>query len=133
MPQSGAASPQSEAAPVVLVVDDYEPLRYALSRLLQAECRVDVVMAQDGLRAMQLLEARRFDVVVADQRMPGVRGMQLLATVRARWPETRRVLLTGAATSDQIVSGVADAVLDKALGSEMIVETICALAKGRRP
>ena len=38
------------------------------------------------------------DVVVSDMRMPGMDGAALLAQVRARWPATARILLTGMPT-----------------------------------
>ena len=78
----------------VLCVDDEPSILSALKRVLRSEdCKV--LQAGSGTEALALLEQHPVDVVVSDMRMPGMDGAELLAQVRARWPTTSRILLTG--------------------------------------
>src|SRR6185503_7449487 len=52
-------------------------------------------------------EQRPFDVIVADQRMPGMDGAALLQTIRTRWPRTVRIVLSGYAEPEEILRLVA--------------------------
>jgi DNA-binding NtrC family response regulator len=77
----------------VLFVDDEE----RIVRLLKVMFRehYDVFTALSGEEALALLERERIDVLVCDQRMPGMLGHELLAKVRIFSPHTVRLLLTG--------------------------------------
>ena len=77
----------------MLVVDDDRAILRALTMALEETADVtalDLVSA-----ALPLIERGRFDVVVADLRLPDRWGDELLAHVAARAPATRRLLLTG--------------------------------------
>jgi two-component system, cell cycle sensor histidine kinase and response regulator CckA len=91
--------------PVVLVVDDDLEVRQALLRLL-GESDLELLGAKSGLHALQLLEEQHVDLVVSDQMMPGMDGVQFLEAVRERWPHCQRVLLTGHASSDVVLGAV---------------------------
>jgi two-component system response regulator AtoC len=65
-----------DAKPVVLVVDDERGTRQGLERALQD--RYEVLLAEDGQKALEILESRRVDVLVTDLKMPGIDGMALL-------------------------------------------------------
>jgi DNA-binding NarL/FixJ family response regulator len=83
----------------VLVVDD-EP---SVTRGIQLALRrspFEVAAANSAASAIELLRARRIDVVVSDERMPGMSGTEFLIRVRTEFPETARILLTGQATLD---------------------------------
>src|SRR5579864_2556372 len=82
----------------VLVVDDEDGVVAALARMFHAK-DIDVLTAADGPRALAALEthAPSIGVVLSDYAMPGMNGVELLHTVRLRWPEIARVLLTGRA------------------------------------
>ena len=76
-----------------LVVDDEPHLRSILERLLTAEglvCR----SAASGREALRELEREPVELVVSDIRMPEMDGIQLLAEVRRRWPDTGVVMIT---------------------------------------
>ena len=77
----------------VLVVDDDAAVRESVSAILCAE-QCDVVSVGDGEQAVDLLEARSFDVVLSDVVMPGMDGYDLLQQTKSRWPETVVVLMT---------------------------------------
>ena len=62
--------------PMLLIVDDEKPTRDGLRAAL--EDRFDVYVAEDAGTAMDLLERERFDVLLADYRLPGEDGMKLV-------------------------------------------------------
>ncbi|HRM62913.1 MAG TPA: response regulator, partial [Acidovorax temperans] len=89
----------------VLCVDDEPSILSALKRVLRAEdCKV--LQAGSGAEAIAVLEQHPVDVVVSDMRMPGMDGAALLAQVRARWPATARILLTGYADMKATVAAI---------------------------
>jgi adenylate cyclase len=78
----------------VLFIDDETNILKALQRLLRNEpCRV--ITASRGAEALEILDRERPQVVVSDQRMPEISGVDLLQTVRQRHPDVVRILLTG--------------------------------------
>lgn len=82
-----------------LFVDDEPAVLEAAARTLRGEA-FDVLTAGSAAEAIELLEERPVDVVIADHRMPGTPGSTLLATVRQRWPEVARFMLSGHGTAE---------------------------------
>ena len=77
----------------VLIVDDEAPTRVAVAHALRR--RFDVLGAADGDEALALLGANEVDVVMCDQRLPGLSGEHLVAEIRQRHPDVVRLLVTG--------------------------------------
>jgi diguanylate cyclase (GGDEF)-like protein len=89
----------------VLIVDD-DPL---ILRALQRELRdqpLRVEAESDPLAALDRMQPDRYAVVISDQQMPGMTGIELLARVRSLAPETVRVLLTGHADMETTVRAI---------------------------
>ncbi|MEP6991605.1 MAG: HD domain-containing phosphohydrolase [bacterium] len=61
----------------VLVVDDEESIRFALSRFLRSR-GYDAVMAESGAEALARLSQEKFDIMLCDVRMPGMSGLDVL-------------------------------------------------------
>ena len=84
----------------ILLVDDEEDFVQTLSERLDLrgiQCRV----ALDGTAGLRMMEDRLPDVVVLDMFMPGLKGLEVLKTVRQRHPHVQVILLTGqGATKD---------------------------------
>jgi DNA-binding NtrC family response regulator len=80
--------------PGILFVDDEVNILKALARLFRIE-PVRVYTASSSDEAFVVLEKESIQVVVSDQNMPGVRGVQLLQEIRQRWPDVIRMMLTG--------------------------------------
>ncbi len=78
----------------ILFVDDEVNILKALQRLLRAE-PLKVLSASRPQEALELLERTPAQVVVTDQRMPEMTGVELLAAVRERHPDVVRMMLTG--------------------------------------
>jgi putative nucleotidyltransferase with HDIG domain len=78
----------------VLFVDDEVNILRAVQRLLRHEpCRV--LTASRGSEALALLANEPAQVVVSDQRMPEMNGVELLSVIRERYPDAVRMMLTG--------------------------------------
>jgi GAF domain-containing protein/ActR/RegA family two-component response regulator len=71
----------SDAA--LLIVDDIEDNRFALSRRLARQGYLNVTTAADGRQALELLDTRPFDLVLLDIMMPNVNGYEVLAAMKA--------------------------------------------------
>jgi len=78
----------------VLFVDDEVNILKALQRLLRQE-DMNVICASRGQEALGMLEKTPAEVVVTDQRMPEMWGVDLLSAVRERHPDIVRMMLTG--------------------------------------
>jgi serine/threonine-protein kinase len=90
--------------PAVLFVDDEERVLNALNHLFQDS--YDVETASGGAQALDRLAARRFHVLVSDQRMPEMVGVELLRQAKGVAPGTVRLLLTGYSDLAAIVGSV---------------------------
>jgi adenylate cyclase len=73
----------SKADAALLVVDDIEDNRYALTGRLAREGYTNVATASDGEQALELLSAKPFDLVLLDIMMPKVTGYQVLERMKA--------------------------------------------------
>jgi DNA-binding NtrC family response regulator len=95
----------------VLVCDDKENYTKLFRRILPAD-RFDVTTAEDGSRALALVAAGEFDVVVTDIRMPGADGLDVLREARARDPEAEVILMTAFATVPDAVAAIRQGAYD---------------------
>ncbi len=124
----------------ILVVDDERWIRVNLKRILEAD-GYQVVLADGGEAALNLLEQQRAALVISDHRMPRMSGLEFLEQVKERYPSILRVMLTGFAdlqlaldainrveihrlllkpySRDQIVSAVRELIELKEAGSEI--------------
>lgn len=89
----------------ILVVDDEEEVREALRAALE-QGGYDVAVACDAQTALDLMADRTFPVVVTDVQMPGLSGLDFLSEIRARFPETLGVVITGYASTETAVEAL---------------------------
>lgn len=71
-------------AHTVLVVDDDEPTRALIARILTQELKVQVTLAGTCEEALRLADRRKFDAILLDLLMPGIGGIEVLRQVRSR-------------------------------------------------
>lgn len=83
----------------ILIVDDDPLVLQALARLFRS-LEADVDATADPERGLELFCEGPYDLVIADERMPKMSGLDLLARVRAVDPRLPTILLTGHATPD---------------------------------
>lgn len=109
--------------PRVLCVDDEEKLLKAIQRSLHSRCAVEVAASgQEGLDI--LAERGPFEVVVSDMRMPGMNGAEFLRHCRRRAPDTVRVLLTGFADLDTVVTAVNEGYIYRFIGKPCTAQVL---------
>ncbi|HEY8153496.1 MAG TPA: HD domain-containing phosphohydrolase [Myxococcota bacterium] len=92
-------------AHTVLFVDDEVNILKALQRLLRSE-HMNVLCASRAQEALELLDKQACQVVVTDQRMPEMSGVDLLSQVRQRFPDIVRMMLTGYTEMDVAVDAI---------------------------
>jgi DNA-binding NtrC family response regulator len=90
--------------PTILIADDEKNTREGLARALQRH--YNVLLAEDGRRALELLEQQPVDVVLSDVRMPGMDGLTLLSRALARQPQPLVILLTAYGTVETAVEAM---------------------------
>ena len=88
----------------VLCVDDEPNISRALQWLLQKE--FDVVTANSGQEALALVRDNDFDVLISDQRMPMMTGVEFLREARKISPRSIRILLTGYSDMQAVLRSV---------------------------
>jgi two-component system NtrC family sensor kinase len=89
-------TPQVQTEQRLLLVDDEEPVRRSLVRVLAGQ-GWQIQSAGDGESALQLAQSFQPHVVVSDFRMPGMNGVDLLTRIKAALPKAQRIMLTGQA------------------------------------
>jgi signal transduction histidine kinase len=121
--------------PHIVVADDNADMRAYVTRLLREQW--DVTSTRDGRDALDVIEARRPDLVVADVMMPHLDGFGLLAAIRAR-PElaaTPVILLSARAgeeaTADALRAGANDYVVKPFSSRDLMVRVAARLAEAR--
>jgi response regulator RpfG family c-di-GMP phosphodiesterase len=89
----------------ILCVDDEMNILKLLKRLLEAQ-GYEIVTASSGEEALQILEKQRVDVIVSDQRMPGMSGSDLFRITRDKYPQAVRVMMSGYSDFDSLVNAI---------------------------
>jgi DNA-binding NtrC family response regulator len=90
----------------VLLVDDEPDILYSLNGLLRRE--FDLHTAQSAREALQILAERAIHVVMTDQRMPDMTGVELLGEVKFKYPDAIRIVFTGYADMKAVIDCLND-------------------------
>ena len=96
-----------ESRPRILIVDDEEAILETMMFTFMDQ--YEVFTTGDPKRAIAMIEENApIAVIITDQRMPGMTGVDLLKQVYDRFPETVRIILTGFADSRAIIEAIND-------------------------
>ncbi len=128
-----AASTAASAARI-LVVDDEVGMRTLLQTLLESEGYV-VEAAASGEDAAEMLQAREYEVLVTDLKMPGIDGLELVERARRAQPNVAVVMVTGYATVENTVAALRQGVddyLTKPFDIEELRQTVARTLRNRR-
>ncbi|MCI4666403.1 MAG: sigma-54 dependent transcriptional regulator [Neomegalonema sp.] len=93
--------------PTILIVDDEIRSLETLERILADD--FDVRCASNVAAAQEVLENEWVQVILCDQRMPDQTGVEFLKTVRERWPDVIRMIISGYTDAHDIIDGVNEA------------------------
>lgn len=114
----------------ILLVDDELDVLQVLKKVLENTEKYDcnIRTAESGEEALKFLEEQKFDLVLADHKMPGITGVELLTKVKDSYPNTVRILITGYSdlkvARDAINKADVHHYLEKPWDNEMIVNTV---------
>jgi two-component system cell cycle response regulator CpdR len=120
----------------ILIAEDEEPLRGLVARALNEDGH-DVVATADGAAALDTLqrEAGRFDLLLADIKMPVMDGLALALATARDFPRLPILLMTGFADQRERASGlealVSDVISKPFSVAEIKFAVATALAKGK--
>lgn len=89
----------------ILVIDDEDIVRISCSRSLVPE-GYELKMAKNGPDGLKMLEEEAFDLVLTDLKMPNMDGIEVLGTIKTKWPETDVVIVTGYQTVETAVKAI---------------------------
>ena len=108
----GPAGPERQRT--LLVVDDEANILSALKRVLRRE-RYRTLTAGSGAEGLAILAAHDVDVIVSDQRMPGMTGVEFLRKAKERHPDTVRMVLSGYTDLQSVTDAINEGAIYKFL------------------
>ncbi len=118
----------------ILFVDDEKRVLNSMRGLFRRE--YDLFLTSEGAEAVRMAAENEIDVIVADQRMPGMTGIEVLGQVKEKSPRTVRILLTGyadpTAVEGSINIGEVFRFLSKPCPPKMLRETLSLAVKASR-
>ncbi len=97
-------TPEANDPPVVVIVDDEPGILLALKAILRREYKV--LATNDPAEAPDLVLANDAEVIISDQKMPGMTGVDVLRAVRKQSPRTTRIMLTGFSDREDIAASI---------------------------
>ncbi|MHB0961252.1 MAG: response regulator [Pirellulaceae bacterium] len=88
----------------VLLVDDEPEILFSLKGLLRRE--FELYTAEDGNEAMRILHDHPIHVIMTDQRMPQMTGVELMGRVKTEYPDAIRIIFTGYADIKAVIDAI---------------------------
>lgn len=89
----------------ILFVDDEKNILNSLTRLFRNE-RYKIFTALSGEQGLKIIEENEISLVVSDQMMPGMTGLDFLAKIKDLSPDTIRIMLTGHADLNATIAAI---------------------------
>ena len=89
----------------ILIVDDEDSIREFLEIMLKKE-GYEVTLAEDGLRAKEILTKKSFDMIISDMQMPNMTGLELLKHVKESYPDIVFMMITAFGTTETAVDAM---------------------------
>ena len=120
----------------ILIVDDHPVVRAGLSSMLGTQSELSVVgAAASGEEALKIVQKERIDIVLLDLRMPGMKGVDVLKSLKNMPDAPRVIILTSYETDEDIYRAVqagAQGYLIKDTPQKEMIEAITAVQAGKR-
>lgn len=88
----------------VLYVDDEENNLISFKANFRIKYQVETAIS--GNEALEILKNKNIDIIITDQRMPNMTGVEFLENVISKYPEPMRILLTGYADMNAVIEAV---------------------------
>ncbi len=88
----------------ILYVDDEEHNLVSFKATFRIKYRVFTAIS--GAEAIKIMDEEHIDIIITDQRMPNMTGVQFLESILEKYPEPMRILLTGYADLNAVIDAV---------------------------
>lgn len=95
----------------ILVVDDDDHLRLVLQETLKS-CGYQVLVAASGNEAVKILDQEKFDLLITDLMMPGIKGVELVGLAKEKQPHIGAIVITAYGTIDRAVESMQKGAFD---------------------
>jgi len=115
MSDQSVHSEDSAPKPRILLVDDEAPITTALIRELRSE-PFELTAVNDAQEALRTASSQEFDLIISDNLMPGMTGLEFFSNLKVLHPRTRRILLTGQTDMGQAVQAFNDGYIHRFVG-----------------
>ncbi len=113
----------------IIFVDDEKNLLDSLKRTLRPHSKEwNMRFLESGDEALKYISGNSCDIVVSDYKMPGMDGLELLSKIKEKYPQIKRILLTG--QSDTEIFNRAKDIVDKYVSKPCRQEELIAALKG---
>ena len=116
----------------VLIADDDQLIRDMVTKVLQKNGFV-VTTASDGEEAVDTAIAHRFDIIITDIMMPIIEGIEVIAEIIGKWPDTKIIAISSESSAGRTslltlaeTMGAATT-LEKPFSAQQLMDTISAL------
>lgn len=122
--------------PKVLIVDDNDLMRTLLRGILRGEEYQIMGEARNGALALEFMERDKPDIVLLDVVMPEVDGLEALQTIKARYPATVVVMITGNPSVENVQESIqkgATGFIVKPFNSAKVLDTLARAWSTRPP
>jgi DNA-binding NtrC family response regulator len=90
----------------ILIVDDEPDMISLLERIISSQRDYEVLKANTGLQALDILSEHEADLVLADLKMPEMDGMELLEKIKEKWPDKTIIIITACGSIENAVEAM---------------------------
>jgi len=92
----------------ILVVDDFKTMRKIIKNILTQLGFKNIIEADDGTTALELLKKQKVDLIISDWNMPKMNGLELLKTVRSddNLKDIRFIMVTAEAQKESVIEAI---------------------------
>ena len=91
----------------VMFIDDEQNILNSIKRSLRKE-PYHLIIMNNATEALDYLKDHQVEVIISDQRMPEMTGIELFKQIKRQWPQTYRILLSGYTEVDTIIKAIND-------------------------
>lgn len=95
----------------ILIIDDEKPIRGTLKEILEYE-KYDVDEAEDGVKGLELIGKKRYDIILCDIKMPKMDGMEVLGKLREQGVDSPVVMISGHGNVETAVESLKNGAFD---------------------
>ncbi|MEE9189909.1 MAG: sigma-54 dependent transcriptional regulator [Candidatus Neomarinimicrobiota bacterium] len=114
--------------PKLLIIDDEQSVLNALKRSLRDH--FEVLLSLDARSGLEILREQEISVIFADQRMPGMSGVEFFQNAMKIQPDSARILITGYSDIEAIIEAINNGQIYYYIQKPWEPENIVAIAKG---